>query len=56
MSCHEPLVRGFGRTHIRPLQPETVFSTCRGKGGEGGKGGDLTATNRQAVRSSASAC
>ena len=49
-------LQSFSRAHIRPLQRVTVFSTDGAKGGEGVKGGDLTATTRHAVRPSASAC
>src|SRR5262249_30974742 len=48
-------LQSFSRAHIRPLQRVTVFSTDGAKGGEGVKGGDLTATTRHATRPSASA-
>src|SRR5262249_32751678 len=51
----------LGRVHISTSTNVsviglTVFATDLGKGGEGIKGGDLTATTRHAVRPSASAC
>ena len=49
-------LQSVSRAHIRPLQRVTVFSTDGAEGGEGVKGGDLTATTRHAVRPSASPC